>query len=65
MNLVPEPIVAELPTCHHTLQGKPVSVTIKVALTPGVVLSPLAMRKIQTAAGSPPPSRVSGTPVVN
>src|SRR5690349_5270942 len=63
--LVPDPIVAELPTCHHTLHAEPPLVTTTDAPTPGVVLSPLARRKIQTAAGSPPPSRVRGTPVVN
>jgi len=61
MNVVPVPIVAELPTCQNTLQAcAPLMSTTDALLA---VMRVLATLNTQTALGSPPASRVSA-PVI-
>ena len=56
-NVVPEPMVAELLTCHCTPHALPPLITETVE--PDEVMSVLDIRKTQTALGLPWASRVS------
>src|SRR6202011_839737 len=56
-NVVPEPRVAELLTCHSTLQA--LALLVKRTVDPEDVMSVLAIWKTKTALGLPCPLRVS------
>ena len=56
LNAVPVPSVAELPTCHHTLQDLPPLIMVTDELD--AVVSVLPIWKTQTALGSPCASSV-------